>query len=60
MLKTGLIYIARTTVSEGIIMKKKNGREQGKEQKVFYYIILISNVLTALSRTLYYKKEINK
>jgi hypothetical protein len=58
-LNTGMISIARTTVRKGSIIKK-NGREQGKEHEVSYYVILINNVSTALSRTLYYKKEINK
>jgi hypothetical protein len=59
-LNIGLIYTARTTIRKGRIMKKKNGREQGKEHKVSYYIILINNVPTTLSKTLYYKKKINK
>jgi hypothetical protein len=58
-LNTGMISIARTTVRKGSIMRK-NGREQGKEHKVSLYIILINIVPAALSRTLYYKKEINK
>jgi hypothetical protein len=57
--KHGLIYVARTIDRKGRIMKK-NGREQGKGHKVSYYVILINNVPIALSRTLYYKKEINK
>jgi hypothetical protein len=59
-LNIGLIYTARTTVRKGRIMKKKNGKEQGKEHKVSYYVILINNVPTTLSKTLYYKKKINK
>jgi hypothetical protein len=49
----------RTTVRKGRIIKK-NGREQQKQHKVSYYVILINNVPTTLSRTLYYKNEINK
>jgi hypothetical protein len=59
-LNIGLIYIARSTDRKGRIIMKMKGREQGKEHKVSYCVILINNVPTTLLRTLYYKKEINK